>query len=72
MMIKQIIEDEYGETCLCFGVIQEKKRTFKKGLRFGEIWNYVSRDKYLENNISYYSEFIFINKGDIDERTTRD
>lgn len=74
MMIKQMHDEhEDKQANLFFAVIKENKRTIIRGtVKFGQIFTYRNIGEYLSTNSLIFNNFTFINKGDIDERTTRD
>lgn len=74
MMIKQINDEHEDKVAnLLFAVIKEKERIIVKETElFCKIFKYRNIDTYLNANSKNFNNFTFINKGDIDERTTRD
>lgn len=74
MMIKQIHNKHKDKQAnLFFAVIKETERTIiKETEMFGRIFEYRNIAIYLSDNSENFNNFTFINKGENDERTTRD
>lgn len=72
MMIKQIKHTD-GESDLLIAVLKKDHRTILHYTNyFNKNFTYYNLNSYMLYNSGNFYKFTFINKGDIDERTTRD